>query len=385
MIASTAIKEQARALGFDLCGVAPATDVPELAKLGEWLARGYAGDMLYLHKSADTRADIRRFLPGARSVIVTATNYFVGTSEVVPSARGEGVAPSGHGAHSERATSVAPAASPTTHHIARYAWGDDYHVVLADRLEQLVAWMREQIEEPFDARIFVDKHHVQERAYARHAGLGWIGKNTMLIHPDIGSYTFLAGVAVSLDLEPDQPVDDLCGSCTLCIDSCPTGALVDDRELDATRCISYLTIEHKSAIPETQRPAIGDHVYGCDVCQEVCPYNLAPLSTLDPAWQPKRGRDAASPAELWQKSDFDLHRTLEGSAMTRVTVSRLRRNLAVVLGNAGGPGAVDILERPGGGTRRAAQSAETELVREHVEWARESGRPGATGTAASEA
>ncbi|HUE89234.1 MAG TPA: tRNA epoxyqueuosine(34) reductase QueG [Vicinamibacterales bacterium] len=334
----TSLKEQARVLGFDVCGIAPAAALPELTRLKEWLGRGYAGEMVYLHKSADTRADIRHFLPTARSVIVTATNYFVDP--------------------------------PSTPHIARYAWGDDYHIVLAERLEQLTQWMRDHSEEPFDARIFVDKHHVQERAFAKHAGLGWIAKNTMLLNADLGSWTFLAGIAVSLDLEPDAPVADGCGACTICLDACPTGALVDAYELDATRCISYLTIEHKSAIPEEARPGVGDHVYGCDVCQDVCPYNLAPLATLDPAWQPKAGRATATPAELWRRSDFDLHRMVEGSAMTRVTVSRLRRNVAVALGNAGTPEAAGVLDQPGGGVRRAAQSAETPVVHEHMTWAK---------------
>jgi epoxyqueuosine reductase len=345
VISSTAIKEQARASGFDVCGIAPAIALPELMRLREWLDRGYAGEMMYLHRSADTRADIRRFLPTARSVVVTATNYFVnGRADAVPSA---------------------------DHHVARYAWGDDYHVVLAERLERLVAWMRAQTDEPFEARIFVDKHHVQERAFAKHAGLGWIGKNTMLINRDIGSYTFLAGVAVSLDLAVDAPVEDGCGSCTICIDACPTGALVEEYELDATRCISYLTIEHKGSIPKPLRPQVRDHVYGCDVCQEVCPYNLAPLPTGDPAWQPRPGRADASPAELWQRTDFDLHGMIAGSAMTRVSLSRLRRNLAVALGNGGHAEDVVALERPGGGVRRAAQSAETDLVKEHVAWAKE--------------
>ena len=346
MISSTAVKEQAGALGFDLCGIAPATALPELTWLREWLNREYAGEMVYLHKSADTRADIRNFLPSARSVIVTATNYFVESGDVRP----EG--------------------GPASPRIARYAWGDDYHVVLADRLEQLLVWMREQTGEPFEARIFVDKHHVQERAFARHAGLGWIGKNTMLLSRELGSWTFLAGMAVSLDLEPDSPVEDGCGACTICLDACPTGALVEARQLDATRCISYLTIEHKSAIPDSARAAVGDHVYGCDICQDVCPYNLAPLATLDPAWQPKAGRDTADPAQLWQRSDFELHRMVEGSAMTRITLSRLRRNLVVALANIGTQEAADVIDRPGGGVRRAAQSAETPIVEDHAAWAR---------------
>jgi epoxyqueuosine reductase len=211
---------------------------------------------------------------------------------------------------------------------------------------------------------------VQERVYAKHAGLGWIGKNTCLINAGAGSWTFLAGIAVSLDLAPDTPATDQCGACTLCLDACPTGALVDAHELDATRCISYLTIEARGAIPEAQRRAIGDHIYGCDICQEVCPWNLAPSPSADAAWQPRAGRARANPAELWQRADFDLHALVAGSAMTRVSLSRLRRNLAVVLGNSGDPASRDVLDRPGGGVRRAAQSAETPLVREHVEWAR---------------
>jgi epoxyqueuosine reductase len=348
-LSSSAVKQQAQSLGFDLVGVAPASAFPELNRLKDWLSRGYAGEMVYLHKSAETRADIRHYLPTARSVIVTATVYYTDDS-----AAGPGAAT----AHGRRAR------------IARYAWGEDYHLVLAERLARLVAWMREESPEAFDARVFVDKHHVQERVFAKHAGLGWIGKNTCLISPEVGSWVFLAGVAVSLELLPDAPQADRCGSCTLCIDACPTGALVDEYELDATRCISYLTIEHKGAIPEAQRAGIDDHVFGCDICQEVCPYNLAPLATLDPAWQPEPRRVGASAVDLWLRSDEELHQTIAGSAMTRTSLSRLRRNLAVVLGNSAEPRAAEVLDRPGGGMRRAAQSAETPLVQEHVEWAK---------------
>jgi epoxyqueuosine reductase len=341
MLTSEAIRQRAREIGFDLCGVAPATSLPELTRLRDWLDKGYAGEMIYLHKSADTRADIRKFLPSARSVIVTGTIYYTDAS----------------------ATGDVD--------IARYAWGEDYHVVLAERLEALVAWMREQQSEPFEAAVFVDKHHVQERVFAKYAGLGWIGKNTCLINPELGSWLFLAGVATSLDLALDTPLADRCGSCTLCIDSCPTGALVDDYEMDATRCISYLTIELKNAIPEHQRAGVGHHAYGCDVCQEVCPWNLAPLATLDQAWAPQAGRSTANAAELWQRSDQELNGLIRHSAMTRTTLSRLRRNLAVTLGNSGDPAMLGVLDRPGAGVRRAAQSADTPLVQEHIRWAKE--------------
>jgi len=258
---------------------------------------------------------------------------------------------------------------PDAVRVAKYARGLDYHKLLEDRLAELVAWMREQAGEAFDAKIFVDKHHVQERAHAYYAGLGWIGKNTCLINTEQGSWLFLAGVATSLVLEPDQPAVDQCGSCTLCIDACPTGALVDARELDATRCISYLTIEVDGVLPEAQRPLVGAHVYGCDICQDVCPWNLAAPVSADPAWHgPPRHGVAAS--DLWQRSDFDLHQLVKGSAMTYVPLSRLRRNLATVIANSGDPTLVSALGRPGGAVKNAARSTLAPVVEETVAWAK---------------
>jgi len=355
MVTADTIKGRAKEIGFDLCGIAPATALPELVRLREWLDRGYAGEMIYLHKSAERRADIRQFLPGARAVIVTGTVYYADAG-----------ADQGDRAGAMHASRLRDASGE----IARYAWGEDYHIVLAERLEQLVAWMREQDAGPFEAAIFVDKHHVQERVFARHAGLGWIGKNTCLINPELGSWLFLAGVAITLDLPADVPGTDRCGACTLCIDACPTGALVDPYVLDATRCISYLTIELGGAIPASQRASTGRHVFGCDICQDVCPWNLAPLSTTDAAWQPHAGRASTDAAELWERTDDELHAVVAGSAMTRTTVSRLRRNLAVAIGNSGDPALAEVLDRPGHGVRRAAPSAETPLVKEHVAWAK---------------
>jgi epoxyqueuosine reductase len=241
--------------------------------------------------------------------------------------------------------------------------------VLAERLERLIAWMRQQSAEAFDAALFVDKHHVQERVYARHAGIGWIGKNTCVINPELGSYLFLAGIATSLPLTVDAPAVDQCGACTLCIDACPTGALVDAHVLDATKCISYLTIELPGAIPEQQRPQIGNHVYGCDICQDVCPWNLAAPLSADPAWRPTP-RDGASATELWQRSDDELHQFVKGSAMTHLSLAGFRRNLATVIGNSGDPSLVDALDRPGRGVKNAAHSANTPVVQEAVAWAR---------------
>ena len=354
MLSSAAIKQHAAELGFDLCGIAPAHDFPELKFLPEWLARGYAGEMEYMAKSAERRADIRNFLPSARSVIVTGTIY--NTDAGATGATG-----------ATRATGAARVSDSVQ--VARYARGQDYHVVLSERLHALLEWMRAQRPDAFDAEVFVDKHHVQERVYAQYAGLGWIAKNTCVINREQGSYFFLAGIATSLALEPDAPGFDQCGACTLCIDACPTGAILDARVLDATRCISYLTIEVDGPVPEAQRLQIGNHAYGCDICQDVCPCNLAAPTTTDPAWQAPQ-RDGLSAAELWQRSDFDLHTLIKGSAMTYVPLSRLRRNLATVIGNTGDPELADVLDRPGRGVRNAARSTLSPVVGDAVVWAK---------------
>jgi epoxyqueuosine reductase len=344
MLTSSAVKAQARALGFDLCGIAPATALPELSNLHDWLARGHHGEMSYLARTADTRADIQRFLPGARSVIVTATNYYTG-----PPSAPEGRVPA---------------------RVARYAHGEDYHLVLAARLERLLEWMRHDADEPFEAAPFVDKHWVQERIFAAYAGLGWIGKHSLLINCDVGSWLLLSGIATTLPLEPDGLVGDQCGACTLCLDACPTGAIVAPRDVDARACLSYLTIELDGPVPELARPGLGDHLYGCDVCQDVCPWNLAPAVTADPAWQPRAGRDAADAAELWQRPDDALHGFVAGSAMTHVPLAQLRRNLALVVGNLGDAEARAALLRPGAGVKNAAHSAAAPAVQDAVAWAR---------------
>ena len=345
MLSSAAIKQRAAELGFDLCGISAAESFPELQFLPEWLSRGYAGEMQYMEKSAHTRADIRNFLPSTKSVIVTGTIY-----------------------NTER-RGWERAASTDTIRVARYARGEDYHVVLYERLESLLAWMREHSDRPFEAEIFCDKHHVQERVYAQHAGIGWIGKNSCVISPELGSWMFLAGIAISVDLPSDTPVVDQCGSCTLCIDACPTGALVDARELDATKCISYLTIETHGEIPEDQRSLIGQHLWGCDICQDVCPFNLASPLTSDPVWTGPN-RDGLSAAHLWQQSDDEIHERINGSAITFVPLSRVRRNLAIVIGNSGDRELADALDRPGHGVKNAARSTLTPAVQDAVAWAR---------------
>lgn len=335
------LKQRAAELGFDLCGIAPAGGHPELPFYDEWLARGYAGEMAYLHRSAERRRDVRAVMAGAQSVISLGTIYNV-----------------------DRPYSTENA-DPRRAAIARYAWGDDYHDVIRRRMEALVAWLHERCGSAVEAKPYVDTGPVQERVYARHAGLGWIGKNTCVINPELGSWLFLSEIITTIEIEPDTPALDQCGTCTLCLDACPTGALVAPGVLDSTRCISYLTIELKGAVPGAHREGIGEHAYGCDICQEVCPWNLTPNvpASPDPAWQPRPGLDAPTLLSLWQRSDDELRALLKGSAMKRAGVRRLRRNLAIAIGNSDAPDAADAL---------AAQDEPTchdPLVREPVEWA----------------
>jgi epoxyqueuosine reductase len=242
--------------------------------------------------------------------------------------------------------------------------------VLQERLEALLAWLRSSTEQPFDAAVFVDKHWVQERVVAAYAGLGWIGKHSLLINPEIGSWILLAGIATTLPLPPDELVADQCGACTLCMDACPTGAIVGEREVDARKCISYLTIEKAGVLDDVEKSAVAGHVFGCDVCQEVCPWNLAPAVSVDPAWQPRGTRETPDPAALWQRPDDRLHDFIEGSPLTHAPMTQLRRNLALAIGAGGDPDAVALLDAPGGGVKNAAFSADAPAVRDAVGWAR---------------
>ena len=307
-LSSEAVKAQAAALGFDLCGVAPVDDFPELAFLREWLDRGYAGDMAWMARTADRRRDVRAVMPQARSVIVTGTLY-----------------------NTDRPYSIDRPASVAR--ISRYAWGDDYHDVLKPRLDALVSWMRDSSPGPFDALTYVDTGPVQERVYAQYAGLGWIGKNSCLINAELGSWLFLGVVITSLPLEPDTQGLEQCGSCTRCLEACPTGALVEPGVLDSNRCLSYLTIELRAPFPEPLLPALGAHVYGCDICQDVCPYNRPAPTSADAHWQPRAAWDAPSLAELNQRTDEELRRSVKGGPMTRAKLTGLRRNIAAAVAN----------------------------------------------------
>jgi epoxyqueuosine reductase len=348
MLTSPHLKQRALELGFDLCGIAPAAGAAELHRLQEWLARGYGGRMTYLNRTARMRADIRRWLPSARSVVVVANLY-----------------QTGHPHHVE-------IDDPSRARIARYAWGDDYHDVMGRRLDSLAAWMRDAAGPGFDARWCVDAGPVQEKVFAWLAGIGWIGKNTCVINPRLGSWILLGVLACNVDLQPDVPAADQCGTCRLCLEACPAGAFVEPYVLDARRCLSYLTIEIRGGIPVEQRPGLGAHVFGCDLCQDVCPHNTAAPTASDPCWQPRPPLLRATLESLWSLDDAGLEQAIEGTALRRAGVRGLRRNLAVAIGNAGAALA-DLLSLgtvPGTFSVGGRPSLEDPMVAAHIDWAK---------------
>ena len=345
MLTSETVKARARELGFDLCGIAAAADHPRLPFLREWIDRGYAGEMGYLARTAERRADVRAVMPSARSVVVLGTLY-----------------------NTDRPYST-EIGDPGEALISRYAWGDDYHDVLGARTDALSQWMIQSHGAALDTRAYVDTGPVQEKLYAEQAGLGWVGKNTCLISPDLGSWLFLSEILCSASLVADEPGLDQCGTCTLCLDACPTGAFPEPGVLDATLCLSYLTIETKGDIPGSDRPGLSNHIYGCDICQEVCPYNHGAPVTDDPVWQPREALDRPRLAELWTRSDAELRDAIRHGAMMRVRVKRLRRNVAVALGNSGTDEAASALD-PAAAERVDAGAVDEPLVAGHVAWAR---------------
>lgn len=326
------IKERARSLGFDLAGIAAAEDADTFANFENWLECGYAGEMGYMEKHAQARRHPASILPGVRSVIMVGMNY--------------GSQPS-----------IRP--SPlVTGRVARYALGRDYHDVLREKLKQLLAAVQERVPE-CRGRAVVDTAPLLERDFARRAGLGWFGKNTMLLHKRVGSYFFLGALLLDIALQPDAPHETShCGTCTACLDACPTEAFPRAGELDARRCISYLTIELRGPIPTELRPQMGDWIFGCDICQDVCPWNRKPPVTHEPAFA---GEEYLNLVELLSLSAEDFQQRFRGSPLTRPKRSGLLRNAAIALGNSGDPSALPAL-------RRARNDADP-VVREAAEWA----------------
>jgi epoxyqueuosine reductase len=300
------IKAQGYGLGFDLVGITALGPATTAAAFDAWLARGYAGEMSYMPRTAAKRRDSRLPIDGATTAIVVAMSY-------------GGREPSGP--------------------VARYARGDDYHDLMLARLTQLHRWIETHLARDVRGKAYVDTGPLLERDVARRAGLGWFGKNTMLINPEAGSFFFLGALLVDLELAVDAPFEsDRCGTCRRCLDACPTNALVEARVLDATRCISYLTIELKGEIPENLRSKVGDLLYGCDICQDVCPWNQKfSLPLREESFRPRpalAGKDARTLAhELLAMSDEDFSIAFQGSPMKRAKLRGLKRNAAVVLGN----------------------------------------------------
>jgi len=313
-----------REMGFDRCGIAAAEEFPELTRLEEWLTRGYAGEMRYLHDAR--RNSPEKVVQGARSVIVCTLNYNTSLpfSTEVPHEIASLDGPRGW--------------------IARYAWGDDYHHVFGEKLDALVDALHKEFAEPFEARPYVDTGPVVERVAAKYAGLGWLAKNTCLIHEESGSWFFLGVIVTTLDLaEPAGPAEgpaaDLCGNCRLCIDACPTAAIVEPYVLDARRCISYLTIELRGAIPAELREPMGRHVFGCDICQDVCPWNRRAPLTAQSNFEPRRvGQHSLfSPDLEWLLSltEEEFREVFRHSPVKRAKRRGLIRNACVALGNSG--------------------------------------------------
>lgn len=334
------------ALGLDAVGFCTAEPTERTRFLREWIARGYAGEMDYLERRLEERIDPRKTLPGARSLIVVAL--------ALPGDGGSGP-PDGSGEEAKG-------------RIARYAAGDDYHEVLLDRVRALESALPILAREEVRSRSHVDTGPVAERAAAERAGLGWIAKNSCLIHPELGSHVMLGVIVTDLALEPDEPIADHCGTCRACLDACPTAAFPDPHVLDATRCLSYSTIEFRGSIPESLRAAQGDHVFGCDLCQSVCPWNRSrPRAPLD---DPLGLRARLAPRSEWEQPTLEWILGLDEaahleatrrSAIRRAGYRGLIRNALIAAGNSRDAGLRPAIERHAEGP--------DEMLSEHARWA----------------
>lgn len=342
------LKSEARRLGFDLCGVCPAVAPPGVDRFAQWLAAGYAGQMHYLPDRAEAAADPRHVLDGARSIVMLALNYR--TAEAHPPQPGQG-------------------------RVSRYAWGGDYHELIRSRLAALSQWLRDRFPAA-KVRGVVDTAPLLEREFAQLAGLGWIGKNTLLLNKQLGSWFFLAALLIDIELEYDAPHEtDHCGTCRACLDACPTGAFVDAYVLDARRCISYLTIELREAIPQSLRGGVGDWLFGCDICQDVCPWNhRAPLSEQI-EFQPAGGMNPIDLIGLFDLDEAAFRARFRHSPLWRAKRRGLLRNAAIVLGNQQHAAAEPALV--------SGLNDEEPLVREACAWALEKIQAASQSTASS--
>jgi epoxyqueuosine reductase len=341
---SDLIKRSAREAGFDLAGISPVHEFPELTRFPEWIAAGRAGEMKYLESRDDAgqlrRTSVKSPFPWARSVIVCAVNY--------------------NTAHPYSTTVNKPGHG----WISRYAWSrDDYHQSVLRRLREVETKLKQSCGDgAIETRAYVDTGPVVERVYAKYAGVGWLGKNTCVINQKIGSWLFLGVIVTSIELAPDLPAPDCCGSCTRCIDACPTQAIVAPYELDSNKCISYLTIEKRGPIPEELRDDIGHQVFGCDICQDVCPWNRKAPSTDKSEFQPREG--LVNPALAWlaEISVEEFREKFRGSPVKRAKHSGLRRNTLIAIANSGEQLLLPVIE--------SASEDPDPVIAEAARWAR---------------
>jgi len=332
-----AIKAQGSALGFDLIGVSPVRAPPHAASFAEWLLRSLHGEMAYMARTAEQRLRPQALLPWAKSVVSVGLNYNT------PNTRAS--APDG-----------------LRGWISRYAWGADYHQIMEENLARLLAAIRQAAGSAIQGRAFVDAGPVLDREVGARAGIGWHGKNTNLLSMAVGSFFVLGELFLECELDWDEPVRDRCGQCRLCLDACPTNAFVGPYVLDARKCISYLTIELKGPIPRELRPQIGDHIFGCDLCQDVCPYNTRVRVTGEPGFFPREGSFAPELVPLLALTESAFRARFAGTPILRAKRRGLLRNVCVALGNLGQPEAVPALARV------LCEEAEP-LVRSHAAWA----------------
>lgn len=326
------IRAAARAVGIDRVGFARASDLGRDAGLEEWLARSYHGTMAWMSRDPSRRRDPRQLFPGARTVVSVAVNYF----------------------HPERHPGA-----PGTGRISRYAWGGDYHRIILRKLKSLVEHLRRD-DPALRARLYVDTGPVLEKGWAHRAGVGWIGKHSNILTRDRGSWLFLGELIIDAEVEPDAPALDFCGTCTRCIDACPTAAIVAPAVVDSRRCISYLTIEHRGPIARELRAPMGDWIFGCDICQDVCPWNKFAHPASDRTFAPRTGNLAPRLAELALLGPESFAERFRGSNVRRSRFAGFLRNVMIVLGNSGVPEAFAAL--------RAGLHHPEPLVRGHAAW-----------------
>ncbi len=332
------IKAEAMALGFADCVIAKPDAQAELPRLEEYLKRGYHADMHFLADNLEKRADPTLLVPGTKSIICVRMDYLVETPKPrhVPNLPNQGI-------------------------IARYARGRDYHKTMRGRLKILSQRIRERVGE-FESRPFADSAPIFEKSLAENAGMGWTGKHTLLIHKKSGSFFVLGELFTSLDLPFDEPTTKHCGSCTACIDICPTQAIVEPYMLDAGKCIAYLTIEYQGIIPENLRRPIGNRIFGCDDCQLICPWNGFAKITPIEDFQPRHNLDRLSLLELWQWDETTFLSKTEGSPLRRTGYQSFMRNVAIGLGNA--PFSLEIITQ-----LKAKRELHDDVVQVHIDWA----------------